>query len=784
MKNATAMLGVEPTGLSLWVPGGAWVLDLLRPAALGASGEAIAKGLHPAGTRYVRPFGGRAEVPARFVIGKAAPAAPFARPSLEYGIQTPDLHEYFLGKGGGMSGIVLVRRKDDGWSASVAKTLLPTVLTKDAVTNGWMPAEGTSGLPASLERVVPPQYRYWKRSGTEAEAVRNALVEASHFDERLIKVVDGELRLCAEKLYLYEPEWQEPPAGAPATKAVAKSDKALVSLGATMRAIFPPDVSRVASLNPSAPTGWQEIIQKNDRPEAFWLVSPASADVPPAALADALAVTKGEWLVETDDTAEARSALAKIARPFTLATPGAEGRLFAASYAVVNPAVVFNDASAGAADRRTVAKLAGVSFNTLRDLLDSAIRLAHPPTKSDDGPCSLGPYVRDLYDDAVVYDTDGKTWREGFTYAAGAVTLDGAPVQVVQTFVPATAQASADAGEVGKMLRVVKSASDERYVLGIVLEPEVIDAQEDIYDTSTIAKAAHDFMERHQNVGLMHQGHVNEKVKILESYLAPADMLVGETPVKKGTWLMAVRVLDDGLWSDVKKGGLTGFSIGGSAIRQPDPEAKGISPMDALKAAKLLKSESVAKIVPFAGLQVHIDRPAGFVQKGTDASGAAWERTYTHDYGFLKGTDGGDDEELDVFLGADATAADAYWVHQKKADGSFDEFKVFLGFPSAADARAVYLAHIPQQFMGGMTSMPVAQIKSLLGLKPFEIAKRLGRSGRLAGRLTRLPRVTHTQRSRCRTIPSQPRVPTASTKWTWMRSRWWIAPPTSVVFWS
>jgi DNA adenine methylase len=40
--------------------------------------------------------------------------------------------------------------------------------------------------------------------------------------------------------------------------------------------------------------------------------------------------------------------------------------------------------------------------------------------------------------------------------------------------------------------------------------------------------------------------------------------------VSKGTWLMAVRVLDDGLWEQVKTGGITGFSIGGSAVRTPE----------------------------------------------------------------------------------------------------------------------------------------------------------------------------------------------------------------------
>jgi len=111
---------------------------------------------------------------------------------------------------------------------------------------------------------------------------------------------------------------------------------------------------------------------------------------------------------------------------------------------------------------------------------------------------------------------------------------------------------------------------DERYVLGIVLEPEVVDAQGDIYSAEEIRQAAHRFMEEFGGLGVMHRFRVNGAVKVLESYLAPADFEIGETRVRKGTWLLAVRILSDELWEQVKDGRLTGFSIGGSARRVPE----------------------------------------------------------------------------------------------------------------------------------------------------------------------------------------------------------------------
>jgi DNA adenine methylase len=89
--------------------------------------------------------------------------------------------------------------------------------------------------------------------------------------------------------------------------------------------------------------------------------------------------------------------------------------------------------------------------------------------------------------------------------------------------------------------------------------------------TEEIRAAAHRFMEEFGGLGLMHRLRVNDQVKVLESYLAPTDFTIGELTVRKGTWMLAVRVLSDELWDRVKIGDLTGFSIGGSARRVPEP---------------------------------------------------------------------------------------------------------------------------------------------------------------------------------------------------------------------
>ncbi len=115
----------------------------------------------------------------------------------------------------------------------------------------------------------------------------------------------------------------------------------------------------------------------------------------------------------------------------------------------------------------------------------------------------------------------------------------------------------------------IEKKQDERFVMGVVLEPETVDSQGDIYNEKEVRDAAHRFMERFGNIGLQHKTIINDHVKILESFLTRQPEKFGKTEVPEGTWLIGVRVLSDKLWEAVQKGDLTGFSIGGTAIKRP-----------------------------------------------------------------------------------------------------------------------------------------------------------------------------------------------------------------------
>jgi site-specific DNA-adenine methylase len=135
---------------------------------------------------------------------------------------------------------------------------------------------------------------------------------------------------------------------------------------------------------------------------------------------------------------------------------------------------------------------------------------------------------------------------------------------------PEPAALPAEAAELLRKSVSILKAEDERFILGVVLEPETVDSQKDIYSVAEVRQAAHKFMEQFRNSGLMHQKLVNDRVKIVESYLTMDALTVGDQSVRKGTWLMGMHILDQDLWGAVKTGEITGLSIGGSALRNPE----------------------------------------------------------------------------------------------------------------------------------------------------------------------------------------------------------------------
>jgi len=115
-----------------------------------------------------------------------------------------------------------------------------------------------------------------------------------------------------------------------------------------------------------------------------------------------------------------------------------------------------------------------------------------------------------------------------------------------------------------------RGTDEERYVFGVVLEPDAVDSQGDVYDEEAVKYASRYFMASRHRMGFMHDYVLeDDKYIVVDNYLAPVDFSLEGATVKKGTWLLGVIVTDEELWRQIKAGELNGFSIEGMATVVP-----------------------------------------------------------------------------------------------------------------------------------------------------------------------------------------------------------------------
>lgn len=134
------------------------------------------------------------------------------------------------------------------------------------------------------------------------------------------------------------------------------------------------------------------------------------------------------------------------------------------------------------------------------------------------------------------------------------------------------------------------------------------------------------------------------------------------------------------------------------------------------------------------GFDITIEQPSGSVRSGKDASGKEWSVTMNNTYGYIRGTESVDGDHIDVFLGPDMNSDMVYVVDQVNTDGSFDEHKVMMGFPSLEDARSAYLSNYEEgwQGLGNITGVTLDGFKKWIDsskrkTKPFSEYKGIKR---------------------------------------------------------
>ena len=402
----------------------------------------------------------------------------------ERGLQTEHSHEFFVYGEGELRGVLdIIRDRDGVWKARLRKDLSPGILSERAQLEKWLMPKGLSGLPQSLERIVPDNLRFWEHGGEEALTKRASLAASGLLDGDSLAFVNDRIHRIVKSFDLYVPE-----------DSVEELDSEWIikRLGEH----YGGEISEAFGDDDSAASG-----------EVMLHDLCGNEDLPVAV--EAAFKSEGDVVVMCEDTEKNRDLLSKFARPFNFQP----------------------ESPAHAAEVSSL--LFAASF---------------PLTK-----------------------TGSINW-------AGQ-SRDRAPVKIefpeIEKKKKGNEKESGDEKKPYQKLHDVKlmkaDESEERFILGIVLQPETRDSQGDIYDEETVRKTAHEYMIKYQAIGLMHKGEVSEKdVSIVESYLSPTTFKVGDQEVKKGAWILGAKVHSEVLWDEVKKGELTGWSIGGLAVRTPE----------------------------------------------------------------------------------------------------------------------------------------------------------------------------------------------------------------------
>lgn len=143
--------------------------------------------------------------------------------------------------------------------------------------------------------------------------------------------------------------------------------------------------------------------------------------------------------------------------------------------------------------------------------------------------------------------------------------------------------------------KIVKTDNDSHFVTGIVYEPMSEDAHGNYMTADEIQKAAYWYTKNSNKVDLQHTFKKCEGADVVESWIAKSDCKIGDTEIKKGTWLMTMEITDTDIWDSIQKGEITGFSMGGIG-KYSDTDDDIVEKQNVLqKIAKFLGIDTVRK---------------------------------------------------------------------------------------------------------------------------------------------------------------------------------------------
>jgi len=120
----------------------------------------------------------------------------------------------------------------------------------------------------------------------------------------------------------------------------------------------------------------------------------------------------------------------------------------------------------------------------------------------------------------------------------------------------------------------------------------------------------------------------------------------------------------------------------------------------------------------FQGMPVSIENRKGSVRKWKDKESGTEGKTKMHyAYGYIRGTEGMDGDEVDVYIGPNKESDKVFVIHQKKLPDfkEYDEDKCMLGFDTGEEAKRAFLKQYDDpRFFGSMSVLTLDEFKDKL----------------------------------------------------------------------
>lgn len=211
-------------------------------------------------------------------------------------------------------------------------------------------------------------------------------------------------------------------------------------------------------------------------------------------------------------------------------------------------------------------------------------------------------YVRDVFPDRIIvsqdsYDGGGRMFEIPYTIDGSELILDVEAAVDVKVEYVAKSGSPVLTGPI-----VLKSNDERRLAYAAVLVPGEPDSDGDVVTAEKVEEVAHKWLEEYRNIDLMHTLSP-ANATVVESYVTPAEMSVGDYTLPQGTWVMGSKINDDDVWSAIKNGELTGYSIMG--VRKAAFKSASIS--EAALKRTLLSDLGDDWLCPFVSI---VDTPA------------------------------------------------------------------------------------------------------------------------------------------------------------------------------